>query len=113
MLSLYHIRDKNQRFNNIYVKSLTKILCGCIINTTDMADVGGSIKINSKYLRTDTYEIKAIGNKAYLESSIFGKGGYAEQLNTTGIKTDIERKNKIKITKYDGELNTKYIKEVN
>ena len=60
-----------------------------------MADVGGSIKINSKYLRTDTYEIKAIGNKAYLESSIFGKGGYAEQLNTTGIKTDIERKNKI------------------
>lgn len=84
-----------------------------IINTTDMADVGGSIKINSKYLRTDTYEIKAIGNKAYLESSIFGKGGYAEQLNTTGIKTDIERKNKIKITKYDGELNTKYIKEVN
>ena len=62
---------------------------------------------------SEVFEVDYFGNKAYLESSIFGKGGYAEQLNTTGIKTDIERKNKIKITKYDGELNTKYIKEVN
>ena len=36
MLSLYHIREKNQQFNNIYVKSLTRILRRCIINITDM-----------------------------------------------------------------------------
>lgn len=65
-----------------------------IVSTTDMADVGGSIKINSKYLRTDTYIVKAIGNSSYLESSLFGKGGFVEQLDISGIKSDIERSKK-------------------
>ena len=82
-----------------------------IINSTDIADVGDSIKINSRYLRTDTYVIKAIGNSSYIESSIFGKGGYAEQLDTTGIKANIERQNKVQISKYTGEISAKYIKE--
>ena len=82
-----------------------------IVNTTDIADVGDAIKINSKYLRTDTYTIKAIGNSSYLESSIFGKGGYAEQLSTTGIKTEIEKLDKVEISKYDGEFEIKYIEE--
>ena len=82
-----------------------------IINTTDIADVGDSIKINSKYLRTTTYVIKVIGNGSYLESSIFGKGGYAEQLNTTGIKAKIERSNKVKILKFDGDFEIKYMEE--
>lgn len=82
-----------------------------IVNSTDMADVGGSIKINSKYLRTDTYEIKAIGNSSYLESSLFGKGGFVEQLNTSGIKADIERNKKVTIPKYTGDFETKYMQE--
>lgn len=82
-----------------------------IVNTTDIADVGDAVKINSKYLRTDTYTIKAIGNSSYLESSIFGKGGYAEQLSTTGIKTEIEKLDKVEISKYDGEFEIKYIEE--
>lgn len=82
-----------------------------IVNTTDMADVGGSIKINSKYLRTDVYEIKAIGNRSYLESSLFGKGGYVEQLNTSGIKTEIERSSRVRISKYTGDFETKYMQE--
>ena len=82
-----------------------------IVNTTDIADVGDAVKINSKYLRTDTYTIKAIGNSSYLESSIFGKGGYAEQLSTTGIKTEIEKLDKVEISKYNGEFEIKYIEE--
>ena len=82
-----------------------------IVNTTDIADVGGSIKINSRYLRTDAYEIKAIGNSSYLESSLFGKGGYAEQLNTSGIKAEIERSKKVTISKYTGDFETKYMQE--
>ena len=38
-----------------------------IINTTYLADVGDNIKINSKYIRTSTYVIKAIGNASYLD----------------------------------------------
>ncbi len=82
-----------------------------IVNTTDIADVGSSIKINSRYLRTDAYEIKAIGNSSYLESSLFGKGGYAEQLNTSGIKAEIERSKKVTISKYTGDFETKYMQE--
>ena len=82
-----------------------------IVNTTDIADVGSSIKINSRYLRTDVYEIKAIGNSSYLESSLFGKGGYVEQLNTSGIKAEIERSKKVTISKYTGDFETKYMQE--
>lgn len=82
-----------------------------IVNLTDIVNVGDSIKINSKYLRTTTYVIKVIGNNSYIESSIFGKGGYAEQLNTTGIKAKIEKLNKLRIQKYEGSFDIKYIKE--
>lgn len=84
-----------------------------IVNTTYIVDIAGEsiIKINSKYLRTNSYEIKAIGNSSYLESSIFGKGGYVEQLNTTGINAKIERNNRVRISKYEGEYETKYMQE--
>ena len=86
-----------------------------IINTTDIVDIGDfvNIKINSNYIRTNNYEIKAIGNSSYLESSIFGKGGYAEQLNISGIKATVQKSNKVRINKYNGEIEKKYIEEVN
>ena len=82
-----------------------------IVNTTDIVDIGNSIKINSRYLRTSTYTIKAIGNSSYLESSIFGKGGYAEQLGTTGIKAEVQKYNKVQISKFSGDFNVKYMEE--
>lgn len=82
-----------------------------VVNTTDFVDVGDAIKVNSKYLREDKYQIKAIGNSSYLESSIFGKNGYAEQLSTTGIKATIEKSNKVEIAKFDGNFETKYMEE--
>lgn len=82
-----------------------------VVSTTNFADVGNNIKMNGQYLRENDYIIKAIGNSTYLESSIFGKGGYAEILNTSGIKAEIERSNKVQIEKYDGEYEIKYMKE--
>lgn len=82
-----------------------------VVSTTNFADVGNTIKMNGQYIRENTYEIKAIGNSTYLESSIFGKGGYAEVLNTSGIKAEIERSNKVQIGKYNGEYEVKYMKE--
>lgn len=83
-----------------------------IVNTTHIVDVEGAIKINSKYLRTSNYTIKAIGNSNYLESSIFGKGGYAEQLSITGINAQSQKSTKIQIAAFSGEFETKYIEEV-
>ena len=82
-----------------------------VVNTTYLVDVGETIKINSKYIRETTFEIKAIGNSTYLESSIFGKGGYAETLDVSGIKASCEKSNKVQIPKYEGEFETKYVEE--
>ena len=86
-----------------------------IVNSTDIVDIGenATIKINSNYIRTSNYEIRAIGNSTYLESSIFGKGGYAEQLDISGIKATVQKSNKVVIKKYNGEFETKYLEEVN
>ena len=86
-----------------------------IIGITDIVDIGEyvNIKINSNYIRTNEFEIKAIGNSSYLESSIFGKGGYAEQLEISGIKATVQKSNKIRINKYTGEINFKYVEEFN
>ena len=86
-----------------------------IVATTDIVDIGGNtnIKINSNYIRSNDYEIKAIGNSSYLESSIFGKGGYAEQLDTSGIKATVQKSNKVKINKYTNGFEIKYLEEVN
>lgn len=84
-----------------------------VVNTTDIVDIGEKlIKVNSKYLRDNSYVIKAIGNSSYLESSIFGKGGFAELLMSTGINATIEKSNKVEITKYNGKFETKYLEEV-
>lgn len=83
-----------------------------IVNITDIVDIGNSIKVNSKHLRSDIFVIKAIGNSSYLESSIFGKGGYVEQLNTTGINADIQRLNRVQIQKYTGNYEIKYMEEL-
>lgn len=80
-----------------------------IVNTTDIKDVGEAIKIQSRFIRTNSYKIKAIGNSSYLESSIFGKGGYAEQLNSTGIKPEVQKQNKVQIYKYTGDFDIDYL----
>ena len=90
-----------------------------IISTTDIVMVGDvdeefntlTIKINSKFIRSNEYEIKAIGNSSYLENSVFGKGGYITQID--GIVATAKKSNKVRINKYNGEIETKYIEEVN
>ena len=84
-----------------------------IIGITDIVDIGEyvNIKINSNYIRTNEFEIKAIGNSSYLENSVFGKGGYITQID--GIVATAKKSNKVRINKYNGEIETKYIEEVN
>lgn len=87
-----------------------------IVNTTDISDIeftGNSIltKINGKFMRESGYEIRAIGNSSYLQSSIDGKGGLASVLQATGINIIIEKQNKVEIKAYTGERKTNYLKE--
>jgi uncharacterized protein YlxW (UPF0749 family) len=82
-----------------------------ILNMSDIVDIGSSfIKINGQRILAP-YVIKAIGNKAYLESSLLGNGGAAEQLKKMGHDVQITQNDKVLIKKYEGNINYKYISD--
>ena len=55
------------------------------------------------------YEIKAIGNPTYLESTLLGNGGYIDILINSGFEVDITKSNKVTINKYNKEIEHRYI----
>lgn len=76
---------------------------------SDIVDINNSfIKVNGQRI-VAPYVIKAIGNQTYLESGLIGNGGYVDELKKIGHDISIEKINKVKITKYNGEIKTKYI----
>lgn len=82
-----------------------------IINMSDIVDISSSfIKINGQRILAP-YVIKAIGNKSYLESSLIGNGGSAEQLKKMGHEIQITPSTNVLIKKYNGNINYKYIND--
>lgn len=85
-----------------------------IINMSDIVNINTSnsynlfIKVNGQRILTP-YIIKAIGNQTYLESGLLGNGGYVDELKKIGHDVSIEKVNKLKITKYNDEIKTKYM----
>ena len=57
------------------------------------------------------YEVKAIGDRKYLESSLTIKNGYIDRVRANGKGIEYTLEDKIVITGYDGELNLKYSQE--
>ena len=82
-----------------------------IVNTTDIVDIldGSFIKVNGQRI-LEPYVIKVIGNQSHMESAVTGNGGKVEELRTLGHHIAIEKDNDITIGKYNGEVETKYIK---
>ena len=81
-----------------------------IISMTDIVDVGSNslIFVNQQRILAP-YVIKAIGNSSYLETALTGNGGHVDEIKKIGQNISIEKMNKVKILKYDGEIKTKYI----
>lgn len=84
-----------------------------IINMSDIVNINANtddlfVRINGQRVLAP-YVIKAIGNQTYLESELLGNGGYVDQLRTIGHDVSIEKKDNIKILKYNDEITTKYI----
>ena len=80
-----------------------------IINMSDIVDITETfIKINGKRI-VAPYIIKAIGNSSHLETALTGNGGYVDEMKKIGQDVSIQRLNKVKILKYDGEIKMKYI----
>ena len=79
-----------------------------IINMSDVVDINEAfIKVNGKRILAP-YVIKAIGNSSYLETALIGNGGHVDEMKKIGQDVSIEKLNKVKILKYDGEISLKY-----
>ena len=81
-----------------------------IINMSDIVfiDAAGIIRVNGERILAP-YTIKAIGNSEYLESSLIGNGGVVDEMRKKKQDVTIERENKITISKYNGDITTKYM----
>ena len=56
--------------------------------------------------------MKAIGNQTYLVSTLCLKNsGYVDKYNNSGKSVKLEKQRNIKITKYTGNMDIKYMKE--
>lgn len=82
-----------------------------ILSMSDIVDINETfIKVNGQRILAP-YVVKAIGNKSYLESSLLGNGGYAEQLRSIGHDVKITQLDNLVIKKYNGDINYKYISD--
>lgn len=80
-----------------------------IINTSDIVYVNNSIIYVNQQRILAPYVINAIGNSAYLESTLIGNGGYVDELRKLGFTVEIEKNDKVKVPKYNKEITYKYM----
>lgn len=86
-----------------------------IVAMTDVFALG-----SSSYLQVDSqrisspYVIKAIGNKAYLESAVYNKDGILNDLKNSGHSVELQNSNKtVLINKFTGSIDSKYMTDKN
>lgn len=80
-----------------------------VVTTTAITCIGNVVKVNDEKISTP-FVIRAIGFPESLESALNRKGGYLEYLSDYGIKSSIKKLDKVKISKYNGVITSKYIK---
>ncbi len=80
-----------------------------ITNFTSVYCAGNVVVVNGEKISSPV-EIKAIGSPELLYGSITIPGGYLELMEETGVIIDVKKSDNILIKKYDGILNTQYMK---
>lgn len=80
-----------------------------IVSTSSIFLIGDEfLKVNGERILAP-YIINAIGNPDYLKSAVSGKGGHVDDLKELGHQTSVDISKKIKIEKYEKDINVKYI----
>ena len=80
-----------------------------IISTTDIVDVNNTFIVISGQRIVSPYTIKAIGKQTYLESALLTKNGYVDALKASEKEVTIDKSNNVRINKYNGEMELKYV----
>lgn len=82
-----------------------------IVAKSDIFDVGNFIYINGQRT-TAPYEIKAIGDRKYLQSALSVKGGYIDKYTSGEYMINLEAPGQpITINKYQGQMTLNYVKK--
>lgn len=85
-----------------------------IINLADIVTLNdGLIILYGDVRLTSPYVVKTIGDPTYLMSTLSIKNsGYIDQMKANGMAIDVKQENNIEIGAYTGDLDIKYLKEV-
>lgn len=83
-----------------------------VINSTEIVDLDNYSYISIGGQRLESpYVVKAIGNQTYLSSTLNLKdSGFVDKYKNSGKTVSIENRRKVEILKYNGEMNSKYMK---
>jgi len=82
-----------------------------VIATTEISLAGDNVNINS-VPTAPPYIIKAIGNPDTIESTITIRFGIIEQMESYGLRINIEQKDELKVPRYSGIIKFRYAKPV-
>lgn len=83
-----------------------------ILSSTYIAQPDGFLILVNGQRVASPYVIKAIGNQTYLSSTLSLKdSGYIDKARAVGLNIKLETGKNIKILKYSGDMNIKYMKE--
>lgn len=83
-----------------------------ILSSTYIAQPDGVLMLIKGQRISSPYVIKAIGNQTYLSSTLSLKdSGYIDKARAVGLNVKLETGKNIKILKYSGDLEMKYMKE--
>ena len=80
-----------------------------IVQTSAITCEGNVIKLNGQRISAP-FTIKAIGSSGLLYGSLMMPGSYLSLMQDTGIKVEIKQSEKVKIEKYNGVMNYRYVK---
>ncbi len=80
-----------------------------ITNYTAIYCAGNVVVVNGEKI-SSPIQIKAIGSPELLYGSLIIPGGYLEMMEETGVVVDIKKSENITINKFDGVINSQYMK---
>lgn len=82
-----------------------------IVQTTSITCEGVIIQVNGETVGSP-FQIKAIGSPELLYGSLTRPGGYIEALKDTGVMVEVKKADTVNINKFNGIINSKYMKTV-
>lgn len=79
-----------------------------ILSTSEIRCAGSVVSVNNNR-HSAPFEIRAIGDPEQLESALRMRGGIMDTLKMSDIEMSIKKSNKLKILRYAGAINFKYV----